>query len=226
MNKNMKKVVAGGVIGLSLYFPTSLYRNQLKVNADINKTLTDQQEGFKVQLEQKENEIESLLKQLEQQGQENQNLINMNKALEQENQSLEGVQQSIINNVGYMPNEWERGLLERLVECEAGAESMTGKIAVANVVLNRIKSDKFPNSISKVIYEKNQFEPVVTGVIDRKTPSTESKEAVKRALLGERVIGSDILNFWASWLDKNNDIWKHIDIVTTIGVHHFGREWI
>ena len=76
-----------------------------------------------------------------------------------------------------------------------------------------------------MIYQKNQFEPVVVGIIDNKQASQESVEAVKRAFLGERVVDSDIVNFWASWLDSNNDIWNHVEIVTTIGVHHFGRGW-
>ena len=112
-----------------------------------------------------------------------------------------------------------------MVECEAGAESIEGKIAVVNVVLNRIKADEFPNSISGVIYQKNQFEPVISGAIDIKTPSEESKEAVKRAFLGERVVDEGILYFWASWLDGSNPLWNHVEIVETLGVHHFGRSW-
>ena len=53
----------------------------------------------------------------------------------------------------------DRKLLAAIIYCEAGNQSMQGKIAVGNVVLNRVNSRKFPNTISKVIYQKGQFTP-------------------------------------------------------------------
>lgn len=193
----------------------------------INKyvKLLEKQEQYKIQIQEHEQEAKQLTEEVTSKSELIESLQQQINQLEAENQSLEGVQQTIIDNVGYFPSTSERQLLERLVECEAGGESMTGKIAVVNVVLNRIKSDDFPDSITNVIYQKNQFEPVVTGIIYQKTPSAESKEAVKRAFLGERVVASDIVNFWASWLDSDNEIWNHVEIVKTIGVHHFGRGW-
>lgn len=193
----------------------------------INKyvKLLEAQEQYKIQIQEHEQEAKQLTEEVTSKSELIESLQQQINQLEAENQSLEGVQQTIIDNVGYFPSTSERQLLERLVECEAGGESMTGKIAVVNVVLNRIKSDDFPDSITNVIYQKNQFEPVVTGIMYQKTPSAESKEAVKRAFLGERVVASDIVNFWASWLDSDNEIWNHVEIVTTIGVHHFGRGW-
>lgn len=193
----------------------------------INKyvKLLEKQEQYKIQIQEHEQEAKQLTEEVTSKSELIESLQQQINQLEAENQSLEGVQQTIIDNVGYFPSTSERQLLERLVECEAGGESMTGKIAVVNVVLNRIKSDDFPDSITNVIYQKNQFEPVVTGIIYQKTPSAESKEAVKRAFKGEKVVDSDIVNFWASWLDSDNEIWNHVEIVTTIGVHHFGRGW-
>lgn len=182
-------------------------------------------EQTKSKLQEQNNQTKELLKQVEQLQKENDSIKQSNKELKEKNSSLEGVRYTVLNSVGIELKPGDVDLLQRLVECEAGAESMQGKIAVVNVVLNRVKSNKFPNTIQGVIYQRNQFEPVVTGFINNVISSKESKEAVKRALMGEKVIGVDILNFWAKWLDKNNDIWKHIDIVQTIGVHHFGREW-
>lgn len=51
----------------------------------------------------------------------------------------------------------ERHLLEQLVEAEAKGESLMGKIAVANVVLNRVQSDEFPDTITEVIMQKNNL---------------------------------------------------------------------
>lgn len=224
MGKHIKNIVAGGLLITTVVAPSVAlkYKNEIK---ELKAQQEAQLEEFKIQKDELEGKIDVALKQLSEKESEIADLKQINQNLQAENDSLEGVQQTIINNVGYFPNTYERELLERLVECEAGAESLTGKIAVANVVLNRIKAEEFPDSISGVIYQKNQFEPVITGIINSKTPSAESKEAVKRAFLGEKVVGEGILYFWASWLDSGNDLWNHVDIVQTIGVHHFGRSW-
>ena len=62
--------------------------------------------------------------------------------------------------------------LEQLAEAEAAGESLVGKIAVINVVLNRVKSEDFPNTITEVIMQKGQFTPVANGSINN-TPSEE-----------------------------------------------------
>lgn len=128
-------------------------------------------------------------------------------------------------NTGVVYADAEVNLLARLVECEAGGEPIEGKIAVANVVLNRVRSDKYPDNIMSVIYQKNQFQPVTTGKIDRVTPSDETRAAVERALNGEKAVNDDIVIFWATWLDPSHEIWAHCDVVTTIGVHNFANNW-
>lgn len=218
MNKHIKRILAGGVVVTTVAIPFTIAHKQKELN---EKIIVE----YEAIIEQHQAEVDSLLKSAEEVQAELDSKNKQIQELEAENQALEGVRSIIIDNVGYYPSTYERQLLERLVECEAGAESMTGKIAVVNVVLNRIKSDDFPDSITDVIYQKNQFEPVVVGIINNKQASQESVEAVKRAFLGERAVDSDIVNFWASWLDSNNDIWNHVEIVTTIGVHHFGRGW-
>lgn len=218
MNKHIKRILVGGVVVTAVALPYTMIHKQKELN---EKIIVE----YEAIIEQHQAEVDSLLKSAEEVQAELDSKNKQIQELEAENQALEGVRSIIIDNVGYYPSTYERQLLERLVECEAGAESMTGKIAVVNVVLNRIKSDDFPDSITDVIYQKNQFEPVVVGIIDNKQASQESVEAVKRAFLGERAVDSDIVNFWASWLDSNNDIWNHIEIVTTIGVNHFGKGW-
>lgn len=119
----------------------------------------------------------------------------------------------------------ELDLLYRLVECEAGAESEAGKIAVANVVFNRIRSDKFPDTLTEVIYQPYQFEPVTTRKIDEIEVSDETITAVNKAVAGAKSVSDDIVFFWAKWLNKNHEIWDACEIKTTIGVHHFSGEW-
>lgn len=116
-------------------------------------------------------------------------------------------------------------LLNRLVESEAGAEPYEGKIAVANVVINRIKSDKYPNTIRDVIYQPNQFEVVSLGTIYTKNPSDETIQAVRDVLNGSKAVTDDITLFWADYLSESNPIWSHCQIIYHIGGHVFSDEW-
>ena len=50
-----------------------------------------------------------------------------------------------------------------IIECEAGGEPYEGKIGVGAVVMNRVRSSQFPNTISEVIYQSGQFSPVASG---------------------------------------------------------------
>lgn len=83
------------------------------------------------------------------------------------------------SNVNIIINDKE--LLARLVQAEANGESFAGKVAVASVVLNRIDSNQFPNTVQGVIYERNQFSPVANGSINN-TPNQDSIRAVDVAL--------------------------------------------
>lgn len=100
----------------------------------------------------------------------------------------------------------EVDLLARLVRAEAESEPYSGKVAVAEVVLNRVESSQFPNSIHDVIYQSGQFSPVSNGSINRPADS-ESIQAAKQALGSGSNVG-DALFFYnpdtASnhWLDS------------------------
>lgn len=54
-------------------------------------------------------------------------------------------------------------MLAALIQCEAGGESYEGKLAVGSVVMNRVGSSRFPNTIAGVIYQSGQFSPVASG---------------------------------------------------------------
>ena len=64
--------------------------------------------------------------------------------------------------------------LSRIIYAESGNQPLDGKIAVGNVVLNRVASPRFPNSVYEVIFQRNQFTPAANGSINR-TPSAESQ---------------------------------------------------
>lgn len=76
-------------------------------------------------------------------------------------------------------------VLLKIVEAEAGGEDIIGKIMVANVILNRVNSDRFPNNVTDVVYQKSQFSPISDGRINTVSISQETLEAVERALNGE-----------------------------------------
>jgi len=101
---------------------------------------------------------------------------------------------------------YEIDLLARLVRAEAQGESYLGKVAVANVVMNRVASSQFPNTIEGVIYQKGQFSPVASGSINRPADANSIK-AVNDALLGRNVVGNSLFFYNAKtatsrWLDS------------------------
>lgn len=81
--------------------------------------------------------------------------------------------------------------LLRIVEAEAGGEDATGKLLVANVVLNRVKNEAFPDTVTEVIFQKEngvcQFSPIGDGRFYEVKVSDDTIEAVERALNGEDV---------------------------------------
>lgn len=84
--------------------------------------------------------------------------------------------------------------LSKIIHSESVGEIMAGQIAVGNVILNRVESDNFPNTIYSVIFDKKggvQFEPVINGSIYL-SPSHSSVEAAKRALSGENTAGNSL----------------------------------
>lgn len=61
----------------------------------------------------------------------------------------------------------EKELMASLIFCEAGNQPYEGQVAVGAVVLNRVKSSVYPNSVSEVIYQSGQFSPAMSGWLDR-----------------------------------------------------------
>ena len=112
--------------------------------------------------------------------------------------------------------------LSRIIYAESGAEPFRGKIAVGNVVMNRVASTQFPNSIYGVIFDKKhgtQFSPVASGTI-YKTPNADSVIAAKICLEGF-TINDDILYFMNPRLATNNWISQNRPYAFRIGTHNF-----
>ena len=87
---------------------------------------------------------------------------------------------------------------QALIYCEAGNQPYEGQVAVGAVVMNRVRSGSYPNTISEVIYQSGQFGPAMTGWLDSVLSSggyTETAmQAAADALAGSNPIG-DCLSF-------------------------------
>lgn len=112
--------------------------------------------------------------------------------------------------------------LSRIISAESRGENLHGQIAVGNVVLNRVESPEFPDTIPGVIFDRVdgvQFEPVKNGTV-YDTPTVQSVEAAYRALDGENVIG-EALYFYAPALSQGVWINANRTYIQTIGCHRF-----
>ena len=90
-----------------------------------------------------------------------------------------------------VPAAGDEALLAAIIECEAGSEGMDGKLAVGSVVLNRVASSLFPNTVVGVIYQSGQFSPVASGrfaAVLAKGAGSSSVQAAQAVLAGKRTI--------------------------------------
>lgn len=114
----------------------------------------------------------------------------------------------------------DQKLLAKLVYAEARGESYKGQVAVAAVVLNRVSSSSFPNTISGVIYQTGAFSCVSNGSIN----NTPNDTAIRAAL--DAMNGWDPTNGCLYYYNpgKTSDSWiRTRTVVTVIGNHYFAR---
>lgn len=113
-------------------------------------------------------------------------------------------------------------LMAAIIQAEAGGESYAGKLAVGTVIMNRVMSSKFPNTLSGVIYQTNQFQPVRDGhlaLILERGPNETCINAAREVLNGYR--SGDWLFFMTQkWAD-----YYGITGYTMIGNHAFFVKW-
>lgn len=120
-------------------------------------------------------------------------------------------------------------ILLRIVEAEAGSEDERGKLLVANVVLNRVNSEVFPDTVEQVVYQeadgKAQFSPVANGTIQKVTVGPETKKAVERALQGEDLSEGALYFVSRKVADPDNLNWfdSHLTRLFSYGGHEFFR---
>lgn len=100
------------------------------------------------------------------------------------------------NNGAYAATPEETLLLAALIYCEAGNQPHAGKVAVGAVVMNRLRSPRYPNTIRSVIYAPGQFTPALNGKVDRLLASGNIQAdcilAAQEALSGVSPVGNAI----------------------------------
>lgn len=101
--------------------------------------------------------------------------------------------------------------LARIIQVESPSGSQLKKMAVANVVLNRVKSPRFPNTIKEVIFSPNQFPPTKRASFLTLEPSKESIMAAKRALEGNNPIEGCLFFNNRPFSGKKADFYKKIE---------------
>ena len=110
-------------------------------------------------------------------------------------------------------------LLSRIIYNESGNQPMEGKIAVGNVLLNRVAHPSFPSTLYDVIYQPGQFYPEQTGCMS-KTPNTDSVIAAKLCLEGAVVVEDA---YWFNGAGKSCWASRNKECVAVIGNHKFYR---
>lgn len=118
-------------------------------------------------------------------------------------------------------------ILERIVEAEAGGENFTGKVLVANVILNRVKSKSFPSTIEAVVFahsgSRYQFSPISDGRYYEVTVSQSTKKAVRSALNGNDPSKGALYFMERSYADSSNVRWfdQALTKLFRYGCHEF-----
>ncbi|MFC5528236.1 cell wall hydrolase [Cohnella yongneupensis] len=115
----------------------------------------------------------------------------------------------------------DRLLLAKITQVEAGDESYESQLAVANVILNRVKNPQFPDTIKDVIYSGKQFPPAHNGLLDRSVPQADALRAAKDALNGKSNV-EDAVYFYNPKVSKG-EFWASLTVIDTIGSHRYAK---
>ena len=123
------------------------------------------------------------------------------------------------NIASYGISNKDKELFYKVVEAECTGDSYESKLAVANVIANRVNSSSFPNTISKVVKQKNQFSVIADGRYKKVKVTDSTRKAVNDCLSGKWILSDSVLYFNVkglnSWAKKNKTYWG------TVGVHDY-----
>ena len=105
-------------------------------------------------------------------------------------QNVQGNGATVTTSAAVSASASDTQLLAAIIECEAGGEPYAGQLAVGAVVMNRVKSGSFPNSISGVVYQSGQFTPASSGKLARVLNSGKISSSCYQAA-AEALAGAD-----------------------------------
>lgn len=196
---------------------TSLQQQKQKEQEKVNSLIADTQKKIQEsseKIEDAQSDVEAIDEKIEkmiayekeleiQKAKEDAARLAAIKKQEQENRS----------NVTYTPAQSDAYLLAAIIQCEAWGEPYDGKLAVGSVVMNRVRSSYFPNTVSGVVYQSGQFSPVASGRLAYRLEQGVSSDCMSaaQAVLG----GTTTLN--CLYFRTNNGIIEG----TVIGNHVF-----
>ena len=107
----------------------------------------------------------------------------------------------------------DKELLAALIFCEAGNQPYEGQVAVGAVVMNRVKSGAYPNTISEVVYQPGQFTPAMTGWLDSVRANAgytaSAMQAAEDALAGSSPVGDCLYFSTGGWGMRIGDHYFH-----------------
>lgn len=127
----------------------------------------------------------------------------------------------------YTLGEEDLEVLLRIVEAEAGGEDEDGKLLVANVVLNRVRNENFPETVKDVVFQQEngvtQFSPVSNGSYYKVQISEETVSAVERALSGEDISQGALYFAARQYADSEKMKWfdSNLTFLFEYGGHEF-----
>ena len=118
-----------------------------------------------------------------------------------------------------------RRILERIVEAESGDQTIKGRQMVANVILNRMKSEKFPDTVREIVFAGRQFSPVSNGSYYRVKVSSQTKKAVEKALKEKDNTTGALYFMYRAGSDSSNVSWfdRELTKLCEYGCHEFFR---
>ncbi|MGN0376428.1 MAG: cell wall hydrolase [Suilimivivens sp.] len=161
-----------------------------RVSGLVNQT-SGQISNYQHQISETEQEMLAYEKQLEEQ--EN-NIEQLQKQLEEERRLSQLAAQSTWRDISEITfAEGDRYLLANLIYCEAGNQPYSGQVAVGAVVINRVKSAVFPDTVVGVIYQNKQFSPVASGrlalALAENHATAACYQAADEAMAGATTVG-------------------------------------
>ncbi|RCW48897.1 cell wall hydrolase [Paenibacillus prosopidis] len=134
---------------------------------------------------------------------------------------LRVVMPSILDNKAEPFTEKDLMLLAQITQVESGYESYEGQLGVANVILNRVKDSRFPDTIQGVIYSGKQFPPAHNGLLEKSKPNASVLRAAKDALNGKNNVEKAVY-FFNPNVSKGS-FWSSLKVIATIDHHSFAK---